>query len=155
MISDSNVRFVAVLSMAALFVSGVAIGFALDRIFTGRGPPPFPPPHRPPVNRMLEHMSAELGLRVDQSQAVEKILLQGRDSAQRIMERARPDLEATRKGVEEQIRALLDPTQAEAFVRVMERRRKAGPPHGPRPGRPWRGPPGKRGPPPPAPPGLP
>ncbi|MFH1809973.1 MAG: hypothetical protein ABIJ09_14605 [Pseudomonadota bacterium] len=157
MISDRNVRFLAVLSMVAVFVAGIAVGLVADRLLEGSRGGHRPPPPGPPLEHLLERFSGELDLKASQQQAIQEILQQGRVQAEQILGRARPELDATRKGMEERIIALLDPEQAAKYREMLERHPgpPAGPPLGPPPGGhpPGPGPQGFR-PPPPGPPGA-
>jgi Spy/CpxP family protein refolding chaperone len=118
MMHERNVRFFAVLSMVALFVAGLGVGFALDRLLLdshrwGRPPRPEPPEER---------FSRELGLTAEQKNAVTRILEDGRISAEQIMERTRPELDAVRETMETRIAELLTPEQAKRYQAFLERR---------------------------------
>lgn len=153
MITERNVRFFAVLSMIALFVAGIGIGLAIDRMLVGSQHHSPPPPPGPPIEHMLDRFSNELGLRPEQKQTIHEILEEGRRKAEKIMERVHPELKATGKTMEEKILATLDPEQAKKHRKMQESRRgiPPGPPNGPH--RPPHGPFGRH-PPPSGPPGA-
>lgn len=139
MISERNIRFLAVLSMVALFVAGLGIGFSIHDLLIDsyrRGPHPAEPPE--------DRFAQELDLTSDQKHAVSKILEQGRASADKIMERTRPELDAIRDTMEARIADVLTPKQAKQYRELVKHRHHK---HG------KKGPPPKSfGPPPPPPP---
>lgn len=121
MITERNVRFFAVVSMVALFVSGVAIGFAMARLLVPSAAPSPARAHPLPAGPLVDRFAREVGLRPDQREAVHAILEDGRARAQQIMEQNRPELERIRRSMEERIAALLDPDQAATYRELLRR----------------------------------
>lgn len=142
MIDERRVRLLAVVSMVALFASGIAIGVAMDRLLPMFAAPPVGPAHGPGVTPIVDRFAAEVGLRSEQREAVRAILEQGRERADRIMEQNRPALDEIRRNMEEKIVALLDAEQTARYRELLGRGH-------PIPARP----PDGGGPPPPLPPG--
>jgi uncharacterized membrane protein len=157
MISEQNARFIVLVSMVALFVAGVAIGFAADRLFFPQNqgivpldqrPPPMPPgppgPPGPPAERLLHHFDAELELTPQQRETISKALLESRAQMRTVMEETRPKMEATREALEARIAETLNAEQKQKFEALKAHRPP--PPPGMRPG--GRGREGMRPPPP-------
>jgi Spy/CpxP family protein refolding chaperone len=166
MISENNARFMVLLSMGALFVAGIAIGFALDRIFAERSkpenvpevqvepqplPPPGPPLHPgppgPPLERLIHHLDTELKLDDAQKKAIVQAVEESRQKMRAIMEETGPRMEATRTDMEAKIAEVLKPEQRARFEELKKHRPPPPPPPGMRPGdpgRPMHPPPGMR-----------
>jgi Spy/CpxP family protein refolding chaperone len=122
------------------------IGFALGVIFIQRcGPHGFPPPeehrgfpHRGEKemkDRMVEHLSRELGLSAQQKQQVGAIFEAKRPKMMTLHEEMRPKFEALRNATRDEIKKILTPEQqkkADVMEAEMEKRR--GEPNGPPPG---------------------
>lgn len=157
MINDRNVRYLAVLSLVALFFGGVGVGFAVSTMFFRQEPHRPPPRGRPDVQELLDRFAGELGLSAEQKQAVHEIMEEGRKASEQIMREAQPKLAAVKKSLVDKIRAILTPEQRELHRKLLERGRGLpgkGPGHKPPPHAGPRGcPPGcpPGGPPPPPP----
>jgi Spy/CpxP family protein refolding chaperone len=158
-ITEKNARFMVLLSMAALFVAGIAIGFAVDRIFsapqkspplkevTTKPQPPGPPgpPPGPPLERLIQHLDGALGLDDAQRQAIGAAVRESREKMQAIMAETQPKMESTRTEMEAKIAGILKPEQRARFEEMKKHRPP--PPPGMGPGGPGMAPP-------PPPPGM-
>jgi len=143
-------RWVAIVAVVALFLSGISIG-ALGVVLLGHhggapeGAPgalmrsPIPPPEV-----FIDHLSRQLGLDDDQKGKIEVILAESEKRSDEIRREIRPRLEAQIEETHRRISELLTPEQRQKFDefrRQMHRRSDRfflgehahGPMHGPPP----------------------
>lgn len=156
----------ALISVAALFLSGVAIGALAMFLVLDRSPGVFPRGERPgpqPRHLAMGMMAERLGLTPEQRSRIEQIHRESRREAEEIRREMRPRLEAHIEETRRRIRAVLTPEQLERFDEMgrrfggrMDRFLLGEGPGGPRRGGPGPRPPGAGpppdGPPPPPPP---
>jgi Spy/CpxP family protein refolding chaperone len=116
-------RFWAFATVAALFLSGVAIGALGMRLIDERrgpfGPQPGPPP--PPI--AVEELQRELDLSPPQREAVARILQESRRQGDEIRREVRPRLEAHLADTERRLMEVLTPEQRERFDALRRQRR--------------------------------
>ncbi len=111
-------RWVAWVSVAALFFSGVSIGALGVQLYHNSEPPR---PHgRPsggevPHERFMHRMDDRLALSPEQRVAIDGILDQARRDSDEIRRELRPRLEGLADRTREQIAAVLTDDQREAF----------------------------------------
>ena len=147
-------RSIALLSVVAVFVVGVAIGIVGTHLFyakTFRRPDDGPPGFmgRSFVDRLDRH----LDLTADQRRQIDEILRQRREEAESFRSEMEPRLRELFEATEAGIEAILTPEQQERFRQLRETRRgRLDRFLGPRGGRRPHGPPPHRGPPPEPPP---
>lgn len=136
-------RWLAVATVAALFLSGISIGALGVVVLHHRGHdgPAFGSP-MPPPQVMIEHLEAKLHLTPEQKEKIDAILEESRKRSDEIRRDIRPRLERQIEETHERIAAVLTPEQREKFQELQsEMRRRSdrfflgehmhGGPHGP------------------------
>jgi Spy/CpxP family protein refolding chaperone len=140
-------RWVAFVSIAALFVSGIAIGALGMHVFDVRQGPPHPsgpPPHH---GAAIDDLQRELDLSADQREKITAILEESWRAGEEIRREMKPRLDQHIADTEQRLMEVLTPAQRERFDTLRrERRVRAehiflGPPGPPGPHEPL-GPPG-------------
>lgn len=105
----------ALLSVAALFLSGVAIGALGMHLVDGHREPPGPP--GPPVPRrvVMDELGRTLDLTPEQRDAVGRLLDESRREGDEMRRELRPRLEAHLAETERKLVDLLTPAQRERY----------------------------------------
>ena len=117
-------RFWAFATVAALFLSGVAIGALGMRLIDERRGPPGPLQPNPPLPpRAVEELQRELNLSPPQREAVARILDESRRQGDAIRREVRPRLEAHLADTERRLMEVLTPEQRERFDALRRERR--------------------------------
>jgi Spy/CpxP family protein refolding chaperone len=101
--------WLSVALIAALFLGGVGVGIAVDRLWLAPSPPEVT---RVELPRRLERFARRLDLTADQADRIRAILEESRSRIGRETEAAR-----------QKILELLTPDQAERYRRMVERRK--------------------------------
>ncbi|MCP3982501.1 MAG: hypothetical protein GY716_24635 [bacterium] len=130
-------RWVALLSVAALFVVGVAVGVLGANVFLGptiAGPPepgmgrgPGGGPHREGRGPFhVERLKRHLDLTAEQEDEIRRIVDASREEADALMREVRPQLHEQMDRTRTEIRGVLTPEQLESFDQLRERHRRRG-----------------------------
>lgn len=117
-------RWAALGLALALFLSGLAAGFAADRLLHGwphHGPHHHHGPFGPPPDELTERLRRDLDLDAAQAQAVDAILRRHSQEMAAVLARTAPEMEAFRLRAEEQIEALLRPEQQQRYAKQRAR----------------------------------
>lgn len=140
------------LLIAAIFATGVAAGAFGMRAYMARRLPEMLADARTSMDqRILEHISREVGLSDQQRERILPIVRQGVRKAEALHQQVRAQADAAMNEMDDRIALELDPAQREKFAQFrkrMEELRRQGPPP---PGGPGGPPPGLPGGPPPGP----
>ena len=116
-------KWKALVVLLGVFLLGVAGGVALDRaVLHPYGPPPEfrgRHRHRPPVGRILQRLTSELGLSETQQHDVRRILMATRTELKTARQHMRKRVDEILKASETRILDLLKPEQRAAFERFM------------------------------------
>jgi len=120
-------RWLAIISVTALLLSGIsigALGFLLyhHHMSPGHG---FGPqmPMMPPPEMLLDHLDARLGLNMLQRKQIAAILEESRERSEEIRQEIRPRLEKQIEETHEKIAALLTPEQRATFEALRKEQR--------------------------------
>jgi Spy/CpxP family protein refolding chaperone len=123
-------RAAIALYLGVVFVSGGALGFFANRVYTNYSAPPRPAPKNPQEFRkgLVEHYKTRLQLTDDQVQQLQLILddAAGQYGAQFKKEREaiRPELSRIHQDQVDRINAMLTPTQREEYKRMLAERER-------------------------------
>ncbi len=113
----------AALALTAVFVAGAVLGIATTRFYTGRGRPSDLTP-RQYRGYLLDSLTKELGLTIDQQAKVEEILDEIGERFQSVRDAIEPEMEAIRMERAERIMLCLQPQQRARYEKILNERRR-------------------------------
>ncbi len=113
----------AAMALTAVFFAGVALGFAAARLGMGRGGPSDMTP-RQYRGYLLDSLTKELRLTLDQQIKVEEILDEIGERFQSVRDAIEPEMEAIRMERAERIMLCLQPEQQARYEKILEERRR-------------------------------
>ncbi len=115
-------KWKALVVLLGVFLLGVGGGVVLDRMvlyrdgFWGR--------HRPPMGRILHHLTEKLDLSEAQQQDVRAILMSTRTELKSARQQMQQRVDGILKTSETRVQQMLEPEQREAFKQLMTEHRK-------------------------------
>ena len=114
----------AILTLLAVFVAGIALGFAGNRFYARnfRGPSSLTPQEY--KAHLLSRLTKDLDLDEAQQDKVDSILDETAERFESVREAIEPELEAIRAERAERIAVVLNPTQRVKYEQFVEERRR-------------------------------
>ncbi len=115
-------KWKALVVLLGVFLLGVGGGVVLDRMILHRDG--FWGRHRPPVGRILHHLTEELDLSEAQQQDVRTLLMSTRAELKTARQQIRQRVDGILKTSETRVQQVLKPEQREAFEQLVAEHRQ-------------------------------
>lgn len=116
-------KWKALAVLLGVFFLGVGGGVVLDRMVLHRDGPMWGR-HRPPMGRILHHLTRKLDLSETQQQDVRTILMSTRTELKGARQQMRQRVDGILKASETRVQQVLEPAQRKAFEQLMAEHQK-------------------------------